>query len=531
MHNQLVSLMGSISAAWHLIRKTWNFLLFPTTQRLSNPFPARGSVSFMALRGNGKGKTVWRRSMGRRMAMRDSNPARLLQRGTSARFIRHVVLVAILVGGLSGRSHARTIEIFPGTNVFGPAAQGLVAGDTLIVHQGTYIETNRMSIQVRGTSTAPIVIKGADGEAKPIITRPASASTQNTINVEGSATYLTLRGLEIIGNGGDGVAINGNLSYITLEDLDIHDVDVGIGAHTSMNNITIRRNHIYNTGIGGGTGEGMYLGCHPGNCSISNSLIEGNWIHDSLPGTSQGDGIEVKPASHSNIVRDNVIYNRSYPGIFVYGGGPGNNIVEGNVVWNCAEGIYAVSDAMVRNNIVLGSGTGLSLYGHSQISQMKNVTVENNTLYNNDTAVYVRWGAASTNMNLANNAIYSPGKTAVSSGSGITGTVRSNYVEGNVDVPINNIAFFSGGSAANAFVNPSGNDFWPKPGSPLIGSANATFVPTVDFNNTGRVSPFDVGAYETNGITTNPGWKITPGFKPIGGDMTRPSPPGNVRLQ
>ena len=40
-----------------------------------------------------------------------------------------------------------------------------------------------------------------------------------------------------------------------------------------------------------------------------------------------------------------------YPCIFVYGGGAGLNVVEGNVLWNCGEAIQVVSDAVVRNNL------------------------------------------------------------------------------------------------------------------------------------------------------------------------------------
>src|SRR2546425_5754435 len=178
--------------------------------------------------------------------------------------------------------------------------------------------------------------------------------------------------------------MSGTDSFITLEDLVIHDIDVGINFRNSMNNITVRRNHIYNTGIGGGTGEGMYVGCNDATCIVSNSLIEQNWVHDSLPGTSQGDGIEVKVGSHSNIIRDNVIYNRFYPGILVYGtGGNPVNVIEGNVVWNSLEGISALSDAVVRNNIVFNSGCGLCLYNHVQVAQRKNLTAVHNTLYNN----------------------------------------------------------------------------------------------------------------------------------------------------
>src|SRR5262249_26127027 len=287
----------------------------------------------------------------------------------------------------------------------------------------------RISISVRGTAVAPVLIKGADGQPRPLITRASGAAIQNTINIEG-ATYLTIKGLEISGNGGDGVNLNSNPSFITLEDLDIHDVDVGVNFRSSMNNITVRHSQIRRTGIDNGTGEGMYVGCNDATCIVRDSVIENNWIHDALPGTTQGDGIEVKVGSHSNIIRDNVIYNRAYPGIFVYGTGTNPvNIIEGNVVWNSLEGIYAVADAIVRNNIVFNSGTGFSFYGHVKVSKMKNVTAVNNTLYQNDDGIYMRWDSSASNMILANNAIYSPTKNALNL-SGSVGTFARNYVEG-----------------------------------------------------------------------------------------------------
>jgi hypothetical protein len=409
----------------------------------------------------------------------------------------------------------RTIEIHPGTDVFGPAAQRLVAGDTLIVHSGTYVETHRMSIQVKGTASAPISITAASGEPRPLVTRPADAPDQNTINIEGSTAYLTIRGLEITGNGGDGVRLNGEIADVTLEDLVIHNVDVGINFRSSMDHITVRRNHIYNTGINNGTGEGMYVGCNNATCTVRDSLIEQNWIHDTLPGVTQGDGIEVKFGSHSNVIRDNVIYNMTYPGIFVYGTGSNPaNTVEGNVIWNTPEGIYAVADAVVRNNIVFNSGVGLSLYPHVQVRQMKNVTVVNNTLYNNNEGVRMRWFSTATNMIFANNAVYSPAKTALNL-SGSAGTFRGNYIQGRADRSLDGIGFISGGSSKDSFSDPMNMNFWPKAGSPLIGKAEATYSPKTDFNHNDRVSPNDVGAYATNRSTSNPGWAITPGFKSL----------------
>jgi hypothetical protein len=340
--------------------------------------------------------------------------------------------------------------------------------------------------------------------------------------------------LEVIGNGGDGINMSGAPSFITIEENVIHDVDVGINFRSNMNNVTVRRNHIYNTGRDGGTGEGMYVGCHDGTCGVHDSVIEQNWIHDALPGTTQGDGIEVKLGSYGNIIRDNVIYNRPFPGILVYGTGANPvNVVEGNVVWNSLEGIAALSDAVVRNNIVFNSGCGLCIYTHVVVTQRKNVTAVNNTLYNNDSGVYYRWNGS--NLIMANNAVYSPGKRAIDSNGVINSTggiVAANYVEGAMSGDaIGGGRFLNGASSASAFVNPASNDFWPEPASPLIGAANSSHAPVLDFNGVPRASPYDVGAYETEGLISNPGWKIGPGVKQIGNPIVLPAAPTNLRVQ
>lgn len=411
----------------------------------------------------------------------------------------------------------RSLELRPGGS-FEAAVESLQPGDTLTVFPGTYTDSGRIGISVRGSAAAPVLIKGAEGQPKPVITRLTGTAVQNTINIEG-ASHLTLRGLEIAGNGGDGINMSGGPSFITLEDLDIHDVDVGINFRSSMNNITVRRAHIRRTGIGGGTGEGMYVGCNDATCIVRDSLIENNWIHDALPGTTQGDGIEVKVGSHSNVIRDNVIYNMPYPGIFVYGTGSNPvNVVEGNVIWNCLEGIYAVADAVVRNNIVIGSGTGLSLYSHVQVAQMKNVTAVSNTLYDNTDGLYVRWGGTVSNMVLANNAIYSPGKTAVNAGGsfGVGAAMRANYVQGGSSIAIDGARFYDGGTAASSFVDAANKDFWPRSGSILIARGNASDAPGNDFNGASRSAPVDIGAYESEGQAANPGWRIVEGFKAVG---------------
>lgn len=448
--------------------------------------------------------------------------------------------VSATTSAASGGSTGRTIHLYQG-NGFEAAVESLQPGDTLTVHQGTYSDTGKISITVKGTAQAPVVIKAADGESRPVITRSSYDALQNTINIDG-ATYLTIKGLEITGNGADGISVsplNGDPSHLTLEDLDIHDIDIGISVR-SIDNLVVRRCHIYRKGRNQGTGEGMYIGCNYAACIAHDSLIEGNWIHDDLPGIVQGDGIEVKPGSYNNIVRDNVIYNVSYPGILVYGGGAGINTVEGNAIWNTAvDGIQVVADAIVRNNIIVHAGTGIGNYGHEQVAQMRNTTIVNNTVYSSTSeCLFARYPGSQSNIVLANNAFYCPSTTAADViGINAQVTYRSNYVQGSLlnEASIDSLKFFTGGTAASAFISPAiapPMNFWPTTSSVLRNNANATYIPSNDFNWTARTSPYDVGAYETQGLAVNPGWTIAPGFKSspqLPGDTTPPAPPGNLQ--
>jgi len=408
---------------------------------------------------------------------------------------------------------------------FVAAASRLQPGDELVLRGGIYSQSCRRAITVNGTPAAPIVIRAAAGE-RAVLTRPADTmDIQNNIEIVNSS-YLIIRGVAFQG-GSSGVRIMGG-HHITLEDCEIFETGNNAVAvnYDSADALVFRGNHIHHTGLSVAApteGEGFYLGCNHDICRVTNSVIEGNYIHH-LRGTSDGgnDGIEIKVGSHGNRVRHNVIHDttigRRYPCIFVYGGGPGLNIVEDNVMWNCGEAIQVVSDAIVRNNIVLNSDVGILSAPHIQVPRMRNVTIVNNTLYGHRQCASLTWDGA-TSMVLANNALYCPGTSAMEAG-GLGApsiTVRANYVEGTLTGAILDPSrLVDGGSAASAFGDPARMDVWPRPGSPLIGHAYRALAPAVDFNGRARTAPVDVGAYETGGLAANPGWRIVPGFKPTG---------------
>jgi hypothetical protein len=439
-------------------------------------------------------------------------------------FIRLSALLFFLSSGL----HAATIHIHNGDS-FEAAVEDLLPGDTLVVHEGVYSDSARIDITVKGTSSAPVIIKGAEGESRPLITRSLSASLQNTINIVG-ATSVSIQGLEITGNGGDGIKMYGSPSYITLEDLVIHDVDVGINFRSDMHDIVVRRNHIHHTGAAGTTGEGMYIGCNDAACIVHNSVIEGNWIHDTLS-ASQGDGIEIKKGSHTILVRDNVIHDTKYPCILVYGtGGNPPNKIEGNAVWNCGDsGIQAAADAIIQNNIILYSpANGFNSQDHQGVSP-KNLTFIHNTLIGGNPCLRMSDWSNKQGLVFANNAIYCEADNFKITGlDGVT-------VSGNVIYPATAefpaSGYLAGDSISADFVSASNFDVYPSPNSVLIDAGDSSHAVLFDFNGLARTSTPEAGAYEWEG-SDNPGWNLIPGFKgTVSTDAIHPASPANLRLE
>jgi parallel beta-helix repeat protein len=429
------------------------------------------------------------------------------------------------------QSWADTAEIYPGDSI-AVAVSSLSPGDTLIVHQGTYNEDGRITFNVAGTQALPVLVTGAANEAKPLIN--GTNPNHNVMVVEGNVSYLTIRGLEITGTG-DGINLNGNIHHVTLEDNHVHDVTgVGLNFRSSMNNLLVRRNHIHDTHD---TAEGMYIGCNNSACRVTDSIFEKNLVHDtgSSADDSQGDGIELKQGSYNNIIRDNVIFNTRWPCILLYGtdGNP-QNIVEGNVVWNCGDSAMQIQgEAIVRNNILINtSGAGEGFVSMNHQSSVTNLQVVNNTIIGASGAqcMVLRSWSDKPNMVVANNALYCEGNSALDFVNGSSGvTVANNVVVGSVSGAGGGT--IQGRGTAQDFIGASAFNVWPSADSPLRGAANSTLTPTDDFNKSSRISPSDVGAYEADSSASNPGWAVQEAFKQLGpGDFTAPAPPTNLTV-
>lgn len=437
--------------------------------------------------------------------------------------------VMFMMAGVPGQVAAAVTEIGPSDNLE-TALNALQPGDELVLRGGTYDVTplGRMSLNMVGTQSAPIVVRAKDGQ-RPHVTR--TNEDQNLLDFD-HAAFLTLRGIEFSG-GSAGLRFSSGTS-ITIQDCEIHDTgDVALRANdtgVTYDHFRIQRNHIHHTN---GTGEGMYLGCNNNGCQFRDALIEGNHVHHTNRSTvSQGDGIEIKEGSSNNIIRDNVIHDTNYPCILTYStaGNGGPNIIERNLLFRCGDnGIQSAQDAVIRNNIILSAGgSGIAMQAHQAGTPQNLVVTHNTILHAAGDCVSVR--GATGSVIVANNALYTNGRAFFTSSAASLVTFAGNVGTGSVDGL--DSATLGTGSLAGDFLDANlqggvPNNVFPKTGSALIGTGAVSHVATDDFNGTPRNGKADVGAYAHN-PSGNPGWLLAEDFKgttpvPDGGN---PSPDG-----
>lgn len=392
------------------------------------------------------------------------------------------------------------------------AIDALHAGDQLVLRGGAYVLRKRLRVVAVGTASGPIVVKAATGE-RPVIKQTNAEA--NIIEIVKSRHFV-LRGVELQG-GSHGVHLEES-DFITVEDCEIHHTgDVAIAANSggAYEGLRLLRNDIHDTD---GSGEGMYLGCNEDACRVANSLIEGNHVHHTNGATvEEGDGIELKEGSFNNVIRDNVVHDTRYPGIITYGtvGNGAANIIEGNFVWNSGDddnAIQTAADAIIRNNIILGSPIGLQ---RNQSASPGNIEVTHNTIISGGDCINVRDVVGP--VLIANNAVYSKRGAAIHLLSGDTArvTLVGNVGVGGIDRAA--AGFVTGKGLEADFVNahfsgaPPINPF-PRPGSALIGAADPAYLRIEDFNHTPRDHAADAGAYKFN-ASGNPGWRLRAALK------------------
>lgn len=415
--------------------------------------------------------------------------------------------------------HAAIIEIGPNSD-FHTIMANLNAGDELVLRGGSYQRSAAwLGLSLQGTPAKPIIIRAKHGE-RPVFSY--AHYDQNLIQILDSQ-YLTISGLELTG-GSHGIRMQ-NSHHITLTNLHIHHVgDNAISINFSgsdYRNIVIRNNELHHTGQApGGFGEALYLGCENNACTFSNSIVSNNYIHHTNGANTKSgaqDGIEIKPGSYNNIVKDNVVHDAA-PCIITHNtGGQAVNVIKANALWDCTDhGIQSEADATIVSNIIFNvSFDAIHSREHKGVAP-RNLKIFNNTIVTAGTGG-IRTRLPQGSVAIVNNAIYSQNGNALRlEGNDFLFTVANNFGQGNSSGVVS--GYINNGNIIRDFdsVSYPGSlplSLFPSAQSYLIGAGNSSLHADTDFNgHTLTPGSMDIGAYKSS-ESGNSGWVITQAFK------------------
>jgi Right handed beta helix region len=368
------------------------------------------------------------------------NPQRMLKRGS----LRALLLLLAGCVALSCAAQATVYYVSKSGSdsnngsasspwlTIGHAALEAQAGSTVYVGAGTYSES--VLFANSGTSSAPIIFNGqgvaiVDGTSVACCTTPAFATSNGFL-------CCNTQGLFTIG------ATNG-VSYLTLENFTIqnyktsskNDVPAGILIAGSGSGINILNNTVQNIQTTAGKNGNAYgIGVFGTSSTPLSVTVSGNTVTGCLTGESETTTYNGNVQNF--VVSNNTIYNNDNIGMDAIGfegvGPTGydqarNGDVYGNLIYN--------------NSAFKNPGEGNS-YDEDGLycDGCTEVTFERNTLYGNDLnieAASENEGEVSSNVIIRNNLIYAANSCGVS-----VGGYNKSSTGGSTDITIVNNSLY-----------------------------------------------------------------------------------------
>jgi hypothetical protein len=447
---------------------------------------------------------------------------------------RLILLTILLMGLITAQVDAATYYVGTTGNdgnvgssgspwrTLGKAAATMVAGDTTIVKNGTYTESQLVFINASGTAGARITLR-AENQYLAILSSTSSCNPSISLY----ASYITIDGLRLTVSPSDVQCTSGSTAGYQIHAWNANEPKRG-GNESSGHIGAWIKNVQFDADGGHRTGAIK--------TRQDDTLIENNVMQS-----------DIEPFNADNvIVRNNLIFG---PFGVTLKGGTRNAQVYNNVIHitssSYARGIYLGGctgapwffdtvakienyNAVVYNNVVIAdvvnaTNVAFMFRSDSNSKVFNNVSVNINPVEMTLSCTLASPLNTNANPTFENNIMIGNGANTVASLTTFSGTKTIDY---------NNFYNFSSGVPTQAHAitgNPNlvnnASNWRPQAGSPVIQSGTTitmrgyngeNIVVNVDKDGATRTVPWDLGIYATNGVAS---------------DMTPPGVPDNLRIQ
>ncbi len=282
------------------------------------------------------------------------------------------------------------------------ALDAAAAGDTVVVHAGTYQLAAPLVIKTKATAAAPLLVRA---EGAVTVRDPARnfGEWSGVVRLD-QATFVTLRGFRVENASFFGILLD-HVDNVTVESCQT-DGSLGSGIYTGdSTHITLRNNDVSH--------------CCEGDINLVSSQecisvarsdgfeLVGNAVHDSVRGETGGEGINIKEGTSNGSVHHNRISEGVRLGIYVEAWDKLTQNIEiyANEVFHNCNGIVIASErggtvrnVRVHDNLVYenglayspksqywpwGGGIGISIPGYLSNGPREAIALYNNTVVRN----------------------------------------------------------------------------------------------------------------------------------------------------